>query len=82
MTKIFAFLSVSYVILLIFVVNLLLKQQSTQLQAMKAVISHEIFNCVSLLLDTDEFFPVVTYESWPFQNSRPSHTPTRSPKST
>jgi hypothetical protein len=41
--KIFAFLSVLYVILLIFFVNSLLKQQSTQLPAMKAVISHENF---------------------------------------
>jgi hypothetical protein len=43
MTKIFAFLSVLYVILLIFLVNSLLKQQSTQLPAMKAVISYEHF---------------------------------------
>jgi hypothetical protein len=43
-TKLFVFLSVLYVILLIFFVNSLLKQQSTQLPAMKAVISHE--NCV------------------------------------
>jgi hypothetical protein len=34
-----------YVILLVFFVNLLLKQQSTQLPAMKAVISHENFVC-------------------------------------
>jgi hypothetical protein len=43
MSKIIAFLSVLRVILLIFCVNLLLKQQSTQLPAMKAVISHENF---------------------------------------
>jgi hypothetical protein len=43
MTKIFAFLSVLYVILLIFFVNSLLKQESTELPAMKAVISHEKF---------------------------------------
>jgi hypothetical protein len=43
MTKIFAFLLDLHVILLIFFVNLLLKQQSTQLPAMKAVISHENF---------------------------------------
>jgi hypothetical protein len=36
------FLSVLYVILLIFFVKSLLKQQSTQLPAIKAVISHEI----------------------------------------
>jgi hypothetical protein len=54
MTKLFAFLSVLYVILLILFVNLLLKQQSTQLSAMKAVISHEIFKlCV---LCTHEIF--------------------------
>jgi hypothetical protein len=34
MTKIFAFLSVLYVVLLIFFVNSLLKQRSTQLPAM------------------------------------------------
>jgi hypothetical protein len=39
----FAFLSVLYVILMIFFVNSLLKQQSTQLPVMKAVISHERF---------------------------------------
>jgi hypothetical protein len=39
MSKIFEFLSVLYVILLIFFVNSLLKQQSTQLPAMKALIS-------------------------------------------
>jgi hypothetical protein len=38
MTKIFVFLSVLNVILLIFLVNSLLKQQNTQLPAMKAVI--------------------------------------------
>jgi hypothetical protein len=42
-TKIFVFLSVLYVILLIFFVNSLLKQQGTQLPAMKTVISHEHF---------------------------------------
>jgi hypothetical protein len=41
MTKILAFLSVLYVILLIFFVNSLFKQQSTQFPAMKAVISHD-----------------------------------------
>jgi hypothetical protein len=39
----FVFLSVLYVILLIFFVNSLLKQQSTQLPAMKAVISQVNF---------------------------------------
>jgi hypothetical protein len=42
-TKIVVFLSVLYAILLIFFVNSLLKQQSTQLPAMKAGISHENF---------------------------------------
>jgi hypothetical protein len=37
------FLSVLCVILLIFFVNYLLKQHSTQLSAIKSVISHEIF---------------------------------------
>jgi hypothetical protein len=41
-TKIFVFLSDLNVILLIFFVNSLLKQQNTQLPAIKAVISHEI----------------------------------------
>jgi hypothetical protein len=41
--KYFIFLSVLYVILMIFFVNSLLKQQSTQLPAMKAVNSHENF---------------------------------------
>jgi hypothetical protein len=40
---IFEILLVLFVILLILFVNSLLKQQSTQLPAMKAVISHEIF---------------------------------------
>jgi hypothetical protein len=43
MTKIFAVLSVLYVILLIYFANSLLKQQSTQLPAMGAVISDENF---------------------------------------
>jgi hypothetical protein len=42
-TKKFVFLSDLYVILFIFFVNALLKQQSTLLPAMKAVISHENF---------------------------------------
>jgi hypothetical protein len=42
-TKIYVFLSVLYVILLIVFVNSLLKQQGTQLPAMKTVISHENF---------------------------------------
>jgi hypothetical protein len=42
-TKIFVLLSVLYVILLILFVDSLLKQQITQLPAMKAVISHEHF---------------------------------------
>jgi hypothetical protein len=42
-TKIFVFLLVLYVILLILFVNSLLKQQSTQLPAMKPVISRENF---------------------------------------
>jgi hypothetical protein len=40
-TNIFVILLVSFVILLILFVNSLLKQQSTQLPAMKPVISHE-----------------------------------------
>jgi predicted neutral ceramidase superfamily lipid hydrolase len=40
---IFVILLVLFVILLILFVNSLLKQQSTQLPAMKIVISHEIF---------------------------------------
>jgi hypothetical protein len=43
MSKKFAFLSGLYVILLIFFVNSLSKQQSTQLPAMKAVIPRENF---------------------------------------
>jgi hypothetical protein len=46
MTKKFVFLSVLYVILLFLFVNSLLKKQSTQLPAMKTVISHEHFNSV------------------------------------
>jgi uncharacterized membrane protein YukC len=41
--NIFVILLVLFVILLIFFVHSLLKQQNTQLPAMKAVISHEIF---------------------------------------
>jgi hypothetical protein len=50
LTKIFAFLSVLYVVLLILFVNSLLKQQNTQLSSMKVVISHNFFNCVHYYL--------------------------------
>jgi hypothetical protein len=53
-TNIFVILLVLFVILLIFFVNSLFKQQSTQLPAMKAVISHEIFQLCSLFLGTEE----------------------------